>query len=148
MRSALTFLRSRPADRTRRRACLAVLGVVYLLPSVLGTLLHATHNAEHFLVGLVEVDPRPSRALVHTHDGTTHAHGPAVAALAAALEADQDDATDEDPEAVPPVILMAAVAGTTSTEAILAVRVESGVRIASPAPRWDPGTPPVPPPRA
>lgn len=125
---------------------LAVLGVVYLLPSLLGTLLQLTHTAEHLAKTLA--DPYPPGAVVHSHGGSTHAHGFAVTALAAAVEADGDDAEDEDPEAVPPLIFLAFRSTPPVAEAAPPDDRMAPARFSAPSPRRDLGTPPVPPPRA
>lgn len=86
---------------------LAVL-ILYLLPSGLGTLARLAHQAEHVLQAQIEAAASQSRAgLVHSHDGTTHAHGPGVEALASVageLEGSRDD--EEGPEVVPPLVLL------------------------------------------
>ncbi len=122
------------------------MGALDLLPSLLGTLLQVTHTVEH-LAAELEDRSYPVGTLVHSHDGSTHAHGPAVAMVAAAFEV-EGDAAEEDPEAVPPLILMAATSGAPTSEAAPMGQSRAVVPAASHAPRWDPGTPPVPPPRA
>ena len=116
------------------------------MPSLLGILLQVAHGLEHAWTSSADPEARAG-AVIHSHDGSTHSHGTAVAVLAAAVADDTLD-TEEEPEAVPPLLLLAIHAGPGP-----AVTPPSGVRASpSTAPAAVPpghrGTPPVPPPRA
>jgi len=124
---------------------------MYLLPPGIGTLARVAHEVEHGVQTQIEATRPGSRPdLYHTHDGSTHAHGPGVTALAAAADemAASEDSGDEAVETVPPVLL-------------LGLRTSGPIRLRIPVPprAWRAATveaahtapgipPPLPPPRA
>lgn len=119
---------------------------LYLLPSVLGTLLQLAHGAEHsFSWSRDFAQATPRQAVVHSHDGSTHSHGPAVAILASALAL--EEGSEEDIlETVPPVVLLAVVG--LEPEPIDPPRwLEEGPIAHRRGGSPDPSTPPLPPPQ-
>lgn len=132
--------------RTRRRGLWAVLGILYLLPSVLGIVLQTAHGAEHVLEWSTELAQTQSRQhAVHSHDGSTHSHGRAVTFLASALIDDAPPEEDES-EIVPPVIFRAVLSQGRRVSLPARLVAKSSARsvvVSSP----EPVRPPHPPPR-
>lgn len=129
-----------------RRALLGAMGVLYLLPSLLGTLLQIAHGLEHALTTPVSSGTEATAGVVvHSHDGSTHAHGAVVAVLAAAA-VDEDDDPEADPEAVPPLVLLA-LRSTGPELTVPSAGSASSVPEDSGLAAREGTTPPLPPPR-
>lgn len=136
----------RPARRCRNRLALGAVAALYLLPSVLGTLLQFAHGVEHALTWSTELTRgAPRHTVVHSHDGVTHSHGPAVTFLASAV-AGKDTVGEGDPETVPPAVLLAILASEPESTPP-PNRVEAGGHEYLVAHSADLGSPPLPPPQ-
>ena len=123
--------------------------VLYLLPSGLGTVARMAHDAEHALESQLGADRPDARgALVHTHGGSTHAHGPGVEALARAAAGLESTPEDDEELELPPVVLYALLSpsgpGVSPPDALrTSPFVDATAPWAGPSP-----APPVPPPDA